>query len=195
MPVMAVAKQISNLFLPVIIAGSALFAGCENDLRDIQKISASEVNKPLEQYTDVDVLYSDSAHVKAHMTAPLMLDYNKVAKPYIEMPKGVKIVFYDRNLVQTCTITADYGIRHEKEKTIELRKNVVATNAKGETFKSDELIWDENTKQIHSDLLVHVRMADGSLTDGSSFISDENFEHWKLNQATGIIHVNDQQVP
>ncbi|HVS94822.1 MAG TPA: LPS export ABC transporter periplasmic protein LptC [Mucilaginibacter sp.] len=192
---MAGAKQISVLFLPALITLTLLTAGCENDLRDIKKISASEVNKPLEEYTGVDVLYSDSAYVKAHLTAPLMLDYDKLKNPYIEMPKGVKVVFYDKNMQQTCTITADYGIRHEKEKLIELRKNVVGTNAKGETFNSDELIWDEGSKMIHSDKLVHVRMADGSLTDGTSFVSDENLEHWKLNQATGIIHVNSQDVP
>jgi LPS export ABC transporter protein LptC len=187
------AKQLSNLFLPVVIAGIALITGCENDLKDLKKISASEVNKPIEKYTGVDVIYSDSARVKAHMTAPLMINY-KVKKPYTEMPKGVKVVFYDNNLVESSTITADYAVRRDVEKTIELRKNVVATNAKGDTFTSDELIWDENTKQIHSSKLVHVKMADGSITDGTGFTSDENFNHWILTQGTGIIHVNNQDI-
>jgi LPS export ABC transporter protein LptC len=187
------AKQLSNLFLPVVIAGMALITGCENDLKDIQKISASEVNKPIERYTDVDVIYSDSAKVKAHMTAPLMINY-KVKKPYTEMPKGVKVTFYDNNLNVSSNIVADYAIRHEQEKVIELRKNVVGTNVKGDTFTSDELIWDENTRQIHSSKQVHVKMADGSITDGTSFTSDENFNHWTLTQGTGIIHVNNQDI-
>src|ERR1700761_4475223 len=86
------AKLLSGLFVPVIIAVLALLTGCENDLKDLQKISASEANKPVERYTGVDVIYSDSAKVKAHMTSPLMLDYSKVAKPYTEMPKGVKVI-------------------------------------------------------------------------------------------------------
>jgi LPS export ABC transporter protein LptC len=187
------AKQLSNLFLPVVVAGMALIMGCENDLKDIQKISASEVNKPIERYTDVDVIYSDSAKVKAHMTAPLMLNY-KVKKPYTEMPKGVKVTFYDNNLNVSSNIVADYAIRREQEKVIELRKNVVGTNVKGDTFTSDELIWDENTRQIHSSKQVHVKMADGSITDGTSFTSDENFNHWTLTQGTGIIHVNNQDI-
>lgn len=190
------AKQLSDLFLPVAIAAIAIITGCENDLKDIQKISANEVSKPVQRYTGVDVIYSDSAKVKAHMTAPLMLDYNKekIKNPYIEMPKGVKVTFYDNNLQVSSTIVADYAIRREKEKVIELRKNVVGTNVKGDTFTSDELIWDENTKQIHSNKLVHVKMADGSITDGTSFSSDENFEHWIMTQGTGIIHVNDQDI-
>src|ERR1700712_2518815 len=187
------AKQLSNLFLPLAMVGMALITGCENDLKDIQKISASEVNKPIERYTGVDVIYSDSAKVKAHMTAPLMINY-KVKKPYTEMPKGVKIIFYDNNLVESSTIVADYAIRREIEKVIELRKNVVGTNAKGDTFSSEELIWDEATKQIHSNQLVHVKMADGSITDGTSFTSDENFDHWIMQQGKGIIHVNDKDI-
>jgi LPS export ABC transporter protein LptC len=188
---MKVAKQISNLFLPVIIAGIALVTGCENSLQDIQKISAQEVNKPLERYTDVDVIYSDSARVKAHMTAPLMIEY-KTQKPYTEMPKGVKVIFYDNHLVETSTITSEYAIRKETEKIIELDKNVVGTNAKGDTFTSEELIWDEGSKKIHSNKLVHIKLADGSITDGTSFISDEDFNHWTITQGTGKINVKDQ---
>ena len=187
------AKQISNLFLPVIIAGIAIITGCENDLKDIQKISAAEVNKPIEKYTDVDVIYSDSARVKAHMTAPVMINY-KVKKPYTEMPKGVKVIFYDNNLKETSTIIADHGVYREQEKLVELHKNVVGTNAKGDTFTSDELIWNEDTKQIRSSKTVHVKMADGSITDGTSFVSDENFNHWTVTQGTGIIHVNNQEI-
>ena len=190
---MKMAKQISNLFLPVIIAGMAFITGCENDLKDIQKISAAEVNKPIEKYTDVDVIYSDSARVKAHMTAPLMINY-KVKKPYTEMPKGVKVIFYDNNLQETSTIVADHGVYHDQEKLIELHKNVVGTNAKGDTFSSDELIWDESSKQIHSSKLVHVKLADGSITDGTSFVSDENFNHWTMTQASGSFPVNSQEV-
>lgn len=185
------AKKISGLLLPVIIAGMALVSGCENDLKDLKKISAAEVDKPIERYTGVDVIYSDSAKVKAHLTSPLLYIY-KVAKPYKEMPKGLAVTFYDANLKPSGTITADYGIQYDTQKIIVLRKNVVATNVKGETFTSNELIWDQNTKQIHSDQTVHVKMADGSVTEGTSFISDQNLEHWTLNQATGIIHVDDQ---
>jgi len=187
------AKQISHLFLPVIVAGIALITGCENDLKTLQQISAKEVNKPIERYTDVDVIYSDSARVKAHMTAPVMIEY-KTDKPYTEMPNGVKVIFYDNQLVESSTIISDYAIRREKEKNIELRKNVVGTNAKGDTFTSDELIWDEATKQIHSNKLVHVKMADGSITDGTSFISDESFNHWTLRDGKGKINVKDQSI-
>jgi LPS export ABC transporter protein LptC len=198
------AKLLSGLFLMVIVAVSATLSGCENSLKDLQKISAAEIEKPVQRFTDVDVIYSDSAKVKAHMTAPLMLDYSvpktdakvkDTTKPYTEMPKGVKVTFYDDSLHQTCTITADYGKRKIADKVIELRKNVVGTNVKGETFNSDELIWDENSKQIHSNLPVHVRMTDGSILDGLNFVSDEGLNHWKFGPSTGIFHVDSKDMP
>jgi LPS export ABC transporter protein LptC len=190
---MCKAKQLYNIFLPVIIAGMAILTGCENDLKDLRRISAKEVNQQGERYTGVDVVYSDSAKVKAHMTAPVMISY-KVKNPYTEMPKGVKVIFYDNNLNVSSTITSKYAVRRETEKVIELRDNVVGTNVKGDTFMSDELIWDENTKQIHSNKLVHVKMSDGSITNGTSFISDENLNHWTMNSANGIFNVNSQDL-
>lgn len=187
------AKLLSGSFLMVIVAASILLAGCENSLKDLQKISAAEINKPIQRFVDVDVVYSDSAKVKAHMTAPLMINY-KVEKPYTEMPNGVKVIFFDNNGVQNCTVVADYGLRREKEKLIELRKNVVGTNAKGDNFSSDELIWDENTRQIHSTKIVHIRLADGSIADGTGFISDENLNHWTLNSGTGTFPVSNQEL-
>ncbi|HTD98570.1 MAG TPA: LPS export ABC transporter periplasmic protein LptC [Mucilaginibacter sp.] len=187
------AKQLSKLFLPVVIAGITIITGCENDLKDIQKISAAEVNKPGERYTGVDVIYSDSAKVKAHMTSPLMIQY-KTKNPYTEMPKGVKVIFYDKDMKESSTITSEYAIRHDSLKVIELRKNVVGTNAQGDIFNSEELIWDEASRQIHSNKPVHVKMADGSITDGTSFISDENFTHWKMPQGRGTIHVDSKDV-
>lgn len=188
------AGLLPGLFLTVIIAVLAGLTGCENDLKDLKKISAYEATKPVQRYTKVDVIWSDSAKVKAHMTSPLMLDYTKVAKPYTEMPKGVTVTFYDADLHQTCTITSEYAIRRVAEKIIELRKNVVGTNVKGETFKSDELIWDENTRQIHSDKPVHVQMTDGSILDGLNFVSDEGLNHWKFGPSTGIIHVDSKEI-
>jgi LPS export ABC transporter protein LptC len=202
---MSRARLLSGTFLAVIVAASALLTGCENDLKDLQKISAAEVNKPIQRFTDVDVIYSDSAKVKAHMTAPLMFDYtpskntdNKkrdTTKPYTEMPKGVKVTFYNDSLKQTCTITADYAIRKEADKIIELHKNVVGTNVKGEKFTSEELIWDENGKQIHSNLPVHVQMTDGSFLDGLNFVSDEALNHWKFGSSTGTFHVDSKEIP
>src|ERR1700761_389737 len=145
------AKRFTIICLPALLFCMLTLAACENSLNDIQKISSEEENQPISKSTDVDVIYSDSAKVKARMLAPYMIELDDPTKGYQEMPKGIKITFYDENLQLKGVITSDYAIRLEKENTITFRKHVVATNAQGETFKSEELIYDQTAKKLYSD--------------------------------------------
>jgi len=182
-------KSLRNQWqLLAVIAGVALLSACENDLKAIQKISSQEVSKPVNRTTGVDVIMSEDAVVKVHMTAPLLLEY--LDKNYKEMPNGLKVVEYDSLMKESSVLTADYGIQRANENIIELRRNVVAVNAKGETFKSDELIMDMVKKEYHSDKPVQVTFADGTFLSGTNFKSDQAMAHWTMGNTTGQIPVN-----
>ncbi|RYZ95716.1 MAG: LPS export ABC transporter periplasmic protein LptC [Sphingobacteriaceae bacterium] len=168
---------------------ACLFASCENDLKKIQEISAQEASKPVDRTINVEITYSDSARVKAVTTAPLLLTHTG-KKPYYEMPNGVKIVFYE-NSKPVNTITANRGIRRDEEGITELHKNVVATNDKGDVFKSEELIWDENAKKIRSNQPVQITMSNGDIINGTSFESNQSFYPYTLKQSTGIFNVKE----
>ncbi len=176
------------LLLPILVL---FIASCENDLNKVKEIASDEKAIVVDETKGVDLIMSDSAKVELHLTAPLSLDY-EAKPPYTIMPKGVKVVLYDKQTQQEQgTITADTGIRHGDGKIIEFRKNVVGINAKGETFKSDELFWDQGTKKIYSHKPVQVVMSDGSVMNGDSFESDDNFLNKKLQHMTGVFHVDE----
>jgi LPS export ABC transporter protein LptC len=166
---------------------------CTNSLDDIKKVASKEEEKPISRSTDVDVIYSDSAKVKAHLTTPLMIEYTDVAKPYKEMPKGVKIIFYDEFLNQKGAITSEYAIERDKENIIEFHKNVVATNSEGETFRSEELIYDETNKKLYSNKDVTITMNNGNVFRGTGFNSNESLYPWHIDNSTGVIHVTDKE--
>ena len=187
------AKKYYSLCLPAMFICMLLFSACENSLNDIKKIASKEGDKPISRSTDVDVIYSDSAKVKAHLTTPLMIDHDDAAKPYKEMPKGVKIIFYDDDLTIKGTITSDWAVQRDKENIIEFRKNVVATNAQGETFKSDELIDDIGNKKLYSNKPVQIIMKSGNVMDGTGFYSNDSLYPWHINQSTGTFHVTESQ--
>jgi LPS export ABC transporter protein LptC len=172
-----------------------LLNACENSLDDIKKIASNEENKPISRSIGVDVIYSDSAKVKARLITPLMIEFDDAAKPYREMPKGVKIVFFDDNLKEKGTITADYAVQRERENTIEFRKNVVATNAQGEIFKSDELIDNQTEKKLYSTKPVQIIMTNGNIMYGTGFNSNESLYPWHIDQSTGVFHVEEKQDP
>lgn len=172
------------------MAGLLLFSACENSLKDIQKISAQEVSKPISTTTGLNVIYSDSAKVQFQLTAPLMLDHSDTKVK--EMPKGVKIVKFEttpKGVTQTAQITADYGIQRS-DRVIELRRNVVATNQKGDIFKSDELFWDQGKREIYSNKLVQLTSSNGTNLYGTGATTNESMDPWIIKNTTGQIPVN-----
>jgi len=179
-----VAKYLSKICWPALLSGLFMLSACENDLKKIQELSANQLNMDVDTIHGVDIIYSDSAKVKFRITAPLLLQYQG-KRPYNLMPRTVDVTVFD-NMVQTGSITADTGIQSDADKKIQFRKNVVAKNDKGETFKSDELIWDQATKMIHSSKIVQIHLANGDIMNGTGFVSDDKMKHWTVQSSTGV---------
>ncbi len=182
-------KQVLTICLPALIAGMLLSA-CENDLKKVKEISQNQINMDVDTIHVVNIIFSDSARVKFTIDAPLLLQHTG-KKQYNVMPKGVHINIYDKDLNQIGTLTADTGIQREDQNVIEFHKNVVARNAKGETFKSDELIWDQNTKRMHSNKQVQITMTNGDIYNGTSFESTQTLWPWTMVKSTGLFNVTD----
>jgi len=184
-------KFLSKLFWPAIVTGIMLFSACENDINKIRELSANQINADVDTVHGVDMIYSDSAKVRFRVLSPLLLQYQG-KKPYKLMPKTVNVIFYNKeDMTQMGTLTADTAIQSDVDNKLEFHKNVVAKNAKGETFKSDELIWDKNTKTMYSNKVVQIRMANGDIMNGTGFKSDQTLAHWTMTQSTGIFNVTD----
>jgi LPS export ABC transporter protein LptC len=182
-------KGLGLLLLPLL----ALFvSACENDLNKVKEIASTEMGVVVEPTTGVDLIMSDSAKVTLHLLTPLMLQY-QTKKPYKLMPHGVKVIFYDKVTQQESgNIIADTGKMYDEQKLVEFHKNVVATNAKGETYKSDELYWDQVTKKVYSHKPVQVTMVGGNVMNGDSFESDDKFLNPTLKSSTGVFHVDEK---
>jgi len=188
------AKQGFLLPALLILISVLLLNGCDSDLQKIKEISAKQFTSSVDSTTFVDVIYSDSARVKLEMTAPLLLQHDDTKKPanaYDEMPRGVKIVFFDTLRNQTGSIVADSAISHTTAKIIEFHKNVVAVNAQGDTYKSDELIWDQVKKTIYSNKPVQINTTTGNVMNGVNFTSDEKLTHPVFGKSTGLFSVTD----
>ena len=170
---------------PIIGLCCMLLVSCENDLKDVEKVSARGQSVQMDKSTGVEIIYSDSAVVKAKIVTPLLNAF-KTAHRYQEMPKGTTIIFFDDNQKESSRIVSDYAIQYVETNVIELRKNVVGTSVKGDVFKSDELIYDPRKgRPIYSTKLVTVTQPNGNIIFGNGFESDRNFDHWELKDGTG----------
>lgn len=184
-----------NLLVSLVACILCLCASActEDDLKNAAAISSKKVVLSKDRSYDVEVIYSDSAIVKAKGFAPI---YDKVAPStgakYNEMPKGVKIEFFDAYLQVTGTITAKYAINKETEKITIFRKNVVVVNDKV-TFTTEELIWNENTRMYFSPHGTALTK-DGSRLTGQ-FSAPQDFSTYKIVQGTGGGYVNGDIAP
>lgn len=173
----------------ILPLGLLLLTSCnDDDLKNASSISAKKVVLSKDRTLGADITYSDSAYVKAKGYAPVL---DKVVPTnggvYNEMPKGVKIEFYDQLLRVSGTITSDYAINKEAERITIFRKNVVVVND-AITFRTEELTWDE-TKKMYFSPAGTVTKKDGSVLNGTSFSAPQDFSTYDITLASGSTYV------
>lgn len=186
---------LNNLLLPALVAGLMLCSACSNDMKKIREISERQVNNTVDTTKMVDLIYSDSAKVKVRLITPLLLEYNQsktVPKPFMKMPQGVTIIFYNDSTKKSGTITADtaYNYPDGSNNRFVLHKNVVVKNVKGDVFKSDDLNWDGSTHKIYSNMPVDMFMTNGTKGHGTSMETNEKFDPFTVKNQSGIIYLD-----
>ena len=167
-----------------------LFA-CENDINIINSLSHID-SLPMEMAYDIEVYYSDSGKIQAYLQSPLMERHDEEGKKgeYMEFPEGFKIIFYDSLLNPESQITADYGIRYDKDKLMEAKNNVVVTSIKNnEQLETEHLVWDERKKIIYSNVFVKITRSEEVLY-GDGLTSDENFSSYTIKNPSGEFQIN-----
>lgn len=175
--------------IPWIGIATIFFYSCENDLDKVKLYGKGE-NIPVESAKNIKILYSDSAKVKVEITAPVLNRYES-ENPYIEMPDGLRAVFYDEHLEVKSTLEAGYGIRYEREQKMIARKNVVVVNQKGEQLNTELLIWDENKQKLISNEFVKITTGD-EIIYGTGFEANQDFSKYRIFNIKGTISVNNK---
>lgn len=166
----------SIIYSFVILGCSQVFlSSCnEDDLKKAAEISASKVTFTRDRSLGVEVIYSDSARVKAKGFAPVLDKMTpKDGKIYQEMPKGVSVDFYGDQLIKTGSIKSDYAIMKETEQLTIFKKNVVVVT-ENMTFHTEELTWDQKQKMFFSPKGM-VKRPDGSFVDAINFSAPQDF--------------------
>jgi LPS export ABC transporter protein LptC len=176
-----------KIFYLIVFLSAIMFNGCENDLNKVKLYGKAE-KTPVETAKNIKIFYSDSAFVKVEMTAPV-LDHYTSGNPYVEMPSGLRAIFYDNRLNVTSRMSAGYGIRYERDQKMEARKNVIVVNEKGEQLNTEHLIWDERRQKLLSDEFVTITTKDEILY-GTGFESNEDFTKYKIFKPTGTFSIN-----
>ena len=189
--------KLKTFFFGLMLGMPLFLASCgDDDLKKANPVAINKITFSRDRTIGVEVIYSDSARVKAKGNAPIM---DKVTPSegaiYQEMPKGVNIDFFNPNGTIDGNLVCDYAIRKDQDKKTEFRKNVVVKNSKGDTFSSQELIWDEIKKIFYSTQRVYVKGSDGSEGNGINFEAPQDFSTYSMETGSGDLNMKEGIAP
>lgn len=138
----------------------------------------------IEEATDVDVTYSDSAIVRVRIKGPVLRRYVYRFRVEEEFPEGVHVTFFDGNGYATAWLSAKYAIRKPQDHQTIVRDSVVLVNTQGEKIEGLELIWDENEELISTDKFVKITRPD-EIIYSRGFQSNQDFSKYTLYAVEG----------
>src|SRR5205809_3980080 len=178
-----------NLFLPVLSISCCLFiSACENDPKMIddwsKKKEMVEVGKNIEAYL------SQESKVKAKLTAPLMLRH-EADTLYTEFPNSLHVDFYDDSTKIESWVDSKHGKYFENLNKVYLWDSVVVINVKGDTLKSADLWWDQNTKLFYTDKYAQYLRIDKQIYPGKVLEATQDFKRITFKEPTGTVQVSD----
>lgn len=176
------------MLLQAALPGCLLLVACENDQGQIRALTDKRVI--VDEARQVESLLSQNARLRAKLIAPLMRRY-QADTVYVEFPNSLKVDFYDSTGVVESRLSARYGKHFEHLNKVLLRDSVVVYNIKGDTLKTPELWWDQNTQKFYTDKEVVLRTKDKQIYGGRGLEADQDLSRWFIFQPTGILQVED----
>lgn len=90
--------------------------------------------------------------------------------------QSVTVMFFDKSGKWASTVTSKTGVYSIRDKSLDMRGNVVATTPGQKTLKTEHLIYDRIANQVRSDTAFTFTAPDGN-GSGASFESDPDFRN------------------
>lgn len=182
-------KFFLNKFLhAAAIVCSCFFFSCENDRRMIEELSKSKAM--VEEGKDIESYLSQGNMVKAKLWAPYMLRYVSDTV-YVEFPKTLHVNFFDSVGNLDSHLDARYGKYFESLNKVYLRDSVLVYNTTGDTLRSPDLWWDQNSQTIYTDKKVWVKKAGTVLIGKNGMNAKQDLSEIHLKETSGLVDVPD----
>jgi LPS export ABC transporter protein LptC len=179
----------------MILMGSMVFCSCKNDIETINALT-NEIKLPDQSGFNIEISYTDSGRLQGKIYAPEVNKFDRAEEPYIEFPKGMKVVFYDSLERPTSYIRANYAIYYEKKQLWEARNQVVAENQiKGEKLETEQMFWDQQAERIYSEKFTRLTNSDGISYGEGGFESRQDMSKWRLKGSSGTLNVSQDNTP
>lgn len=169
-----------------------LLGSCENDQKKIDNLTRKVVMK--EEAINIESYLSQSGKMKAKLKAPLMLRVSEDTA-YVEFPKTLHVDFYDDSVNIETRLDSKYGKYYQNLGKVYLRDSVVVITVKGDTLKSPDLWWDQNTKLFYTDKYAIYHGIGKNIYGGKGLVATQDLKSLTFNQPTGTVQVSENGFP
>lgn len=136
------------IYAAAFFTGCCFVCSCENDTKTIKELTEKVVMK--EEAINIESMLSQEGKLRAKLKAPLMVRVFGDTV-YAEFPKSLHCDFYNETTAIESWLDCKYGKYFETLGKVYLRDSVVVITMKGDTLKSPDLWWDQNTKMFYTD--------------------------------------------
>lgn len=175
-------RLISLVLLIVIL-------GCKNDPAVVKELT-NDVEMPVSSTKNIEMLYTDSARLRAKVKAPRRDTYLG-EKERIEFTEGVEVKFFDEDGSESGELVAKYAINYTKTEQLIARNNVQLVNKlEGKRLETEELIWDQKSGRIYSDKFSKITSKQ-EVIYGDGFESNQDFSQYRILKIRGIVNLEE----
>jgi len=186
-------KGFLNNFLKsaAIVCSCFFFLACENDQKALDEIMGSK--KMTEEARDIETFLSQGSMLKAKLWAPYMLRSTSDTA-YVEFTKTLHVNFFDSTGKVDSHLDSKYGKYYETLNKVYLRDSVLVYNMQGDSLRSPDLWWDQNTQMFYTDKNVWIKRQ-GTVLLGKGMDSRQDLSDIHIKQVTGLVDVPDSLRP
>lgn len=167
----------------------AMLFSCQGKLTEVRKLEMRS-DAPQATGKGINLFYTDSGKVMAHLKSPLMKDFSNQDFPYREFPEGLEVEFFNETQEKN-TVTADYGIIYSETGLVDLQGNVEVITPDSVVLKANQLYWDQNREWVFTDISYTIKLANGALNKGEGFDANQKFDNFISRSNIGVQYIEE----
>ncbi len=181
-----------KFLMPAALFFSAVLLSCENDAEKVKQWTEKAILT--EEILGVDSYMSQNGKMRARLRTPLMIRV-PVDSIYIEFPKSLQVEFFDSSNQVETWLSSNYGRHYENLNKVYLRDSVLVITRNGDTLKSADLWWDQNTKMFYTDQYALYTGPGKVIHGGRGMTATQDLSSVVFNQPTGTVEVSESGFP
>jgi LPS export ABC transporter protein LptC len=188
-------KNISLFFSIAALSCCFFVCSCVNDTKQIEELTRKKVL--VDEGKNIVSYLSQKGELKAKLTAPIMNRYatDKTDTVYFEFPNSLHADFYDSTAKRESWLDAKHARYFQTLNKVYLWDSVVVINLKGDTLKSPDLWWDQNTKRFYTDKIADYRTKTQKFIGRKGAEATQDLTYIIFKETTGSVLVTDSGLP